>query len=329
MAFNFNDELSKNKILLAPMAGVSNPSYIEIVRDMCVSLFWTELISAEAIVRKNKKTFDMLDGIDKLGVKIGVQLFGSSPSVLAEAARIIVSLYDVSFIDINMGCPVPKVAIKNNAGSALLRDVDKIGKIVSSVCSSVNVPVSVKIRSGWDASSINAEVVAKVCEENGASCIAIHARTRSQGYSGKADWDIIKKVKDAVKLPVIGNGDVKSFVDAKRMLDETGCDAVMIGRASLGNPWIFKESLAFVNGDNFFVKPSFSDVIDMIKKHYFLLEKHMGKKRAVLEIRTHSLWYIKGFPNCKEFKSMITSANSRDEFFRILDLMVEKNMGND
>lgn len=325
MAFDFREEFKKNKVLLAPMAGVSNPSYFEIVKDMGVSLFWTELISAEAIVRNNKKTFDMLDGIDKLGVKVGVQLFGSSPDVIARAASIIVSLYDVSFIDINMGCPVPKVAIKNNAGSALLRDVDKIGKIVSSVCSAVSVPVSVKIRSGWDFSSINASVVAKVCEENGASCIAIHARTRSQGYSGNADWSIIKEVKDSVKIPVIGNGDVKSANDAKRMLDETGCDAVMIGRAALGNPWIFKESMSLINDGVFLPRPNFMDVVDMIKRHYTFLDKFMGEKRALLEIRTHALWYIKGFSGCKEFKKCITSLNSREEFFDILDLMCEKN----
>lgn len=326
MAFDFREELKKNKVLLAPMAGVSNPAYIEIVRDMGVSLFWTELISAEAIVRNNKKTFDMLDGIDKLGVKVGVQIFGSSPDVMAKAASIIVSSYDVSFIDINMGCPVPKVAIKNNAGSALLRDVDKVGKIVSSVCKAVSVPVSVKIRSGWDFSSINAPLVAKVCEENGASCIAIHARTRSQGYGGSADWNIIKEVKDSVKIPVIGNGDIKSFSDAKRMLDETGCDAVMIGRASLGNPWIFRESLFFINNNSFLPRPGFREIVDMIKKHYFLLEENMGEKRALLEIRTHALWYIKGFPNCKGFKGMITSANTKDEFFDILNLMYEENL---
>ena len=308
-----------NIIGLAPMAGVSNPAYIKIVENMGCGFAVTELISADAIVRGNKKTFEMLRGIDDVSIPVGVQLFGSNAEVMAEAAKKVVDLYKVPFIDINMGCPVPKVAIKNSAGSALLKDLDKVREIVSVVVSSVSVPVTVKIRSGWDSEHINAVSVAKVCEKAGASAIAVHGRTRAQGYSGCANWNIIKDVKDNVGIPVIGNGDVKTVFDAKRMFDETGCDAIMIGRATLGNPWIFKECFEYFNYGNVLETPSFDDRIDMIKKHYFLLKKYCSEKKALLEIRLHALWYIKGIPGVKEFKNRITVCDSEECFLRLLE----------
>ena len=222
-----------------------------------------------------------------------------------------------------MGCPVPKIALKSQAGSALLKSPDKIKEIVSSVVSAVSIPVTVKIRSGWDNDSINAVLVAKKCEEAGASAIAIHGRTRSQGYSGNADWNIIKEVKEAVNIPVIGNGDVKTIYDAKKMLDETGCDGVMIGRATLGNPWFIRECVSYLEDGVVLDKPSFVDKINMIKRHYELLKKYNNEKVALLEIRMHALWYIKGIPGAKEYKSKITSCNSEGEFFKILDEMLK------
>lgn len=313
----------KSNVILAPMAGISNPAYFKICEEMGVGCVITELISSEAIVRENKKTFDMLNGISDLHIPVGVQIFGSNPNVMGKAAKRIVHEFNVSFIDINMGCPVPKVAVKNGAGSALLKDVNKIFDIVKAVVNSIDCPVTVKIRSGWDNNSINAIDVAKVCEKAGASAIAVHARTRSQGYSGNANWSIIKQVKNAVSIPVIGNGDVKSPVDAKRMIDETGCDAVMIGRAAHGNPWLIKECVTYLDNGVFVDKPSYGDRINMIKKHYILLKKYSNEKHALLEIRNHALCYIKGIPGLKQYKNSITNCKCESEFFSILDSMLD------
>ena len=239
----------KNRVVLAPMAGISNPSYMKICEEMGVGYAVTELISSEAIIRDNKKTFDMLKGIENINIPVAIQIFGSNPETMAKAAKIITDLYKNVIIDINMGCPVPKVAIRSEAGSSLLKNPDKIKRIVEAVVNAVNVPVTVKIRSGWDEKSINAVEVAKIIEKAGASAIAVHARTRSQGYSGKANWDIIKQVKESVNIPVIGNGDITSPWLAKDMIEKTGCDAVMIGRALLGNPWLIRDTVMYLDKD--------------------------------------------------------------------------------
>lgn len=255
----------KNQVGLAPMAGISNPAFMRIVSELGCGFAVTELISSEAIVRGNKKTFEMLNGIDSLSFPVGIQLFGGDPSVMARAAKIVTDLYKNVFIDINMGCPVPKVAVRAQAGSYLLKNPDLVYSIVSSVVNAVDVPVTVKIRSGWDSNSINAVEIAKTIEKAGASAICVHPRTRSQGYSGKADWSVIKAVKDSVLIPVIGNGDIKTYLDAKRMLDETLCDAVMIGRGVLGNPWLIENSVNYLEGRDI-VLVSDIDKIDMEKK---------------------------------------------------------------
>ena len=327
--FKIGNSFVKNKVFLAPMAGISNPAYFTICEEFGLPLAITELISSEAIVRNNKKTFDMLNGIEKLSIPFGIQIFGSDSKVMGKAASVLEKRYNPDFIDINMGCPVPKV-IKSGAGSALLLDIDKVFSIVSSVVNSVSVPVTVKIRTGWDSSKINAKEVAIMCEKAGASAIAVHARTRSQGYSGFADWSVIKEVKESVSIPVIGNGDIKNCYDAERMISETGCDAVMIGRAALGNPWIIKECNNYLNKGNVLNKPTFIDKINMIKKHYKLLKEYNGEKSALLEIRSHALWYLKGIPGIKTYKNLIVCAKTESEFLNVLeDILLTINDKND
>lgn len=309
----------KNRVVLAPMAGISNAAYFKILEEFGVGLVFTELISAEAIVRQNNKTLEMLKGIETVNIPVGVQIFGSNPDTLSKAAKKITDSYKNVFIDINMGCPVPKVAIKSSAGSALLKDVNKIQTTVSSVVKSVNVPVTVKIRSGWDSEHINALEVAKTIEKAGASAITIHPRTRAQGYSGKANWDIIKDVKEAVNIPVIGNGDIKSCYDALDMINKTKCDAVMIGRASLGNPWIFKECIDFIDKKIEPKEITTDEKLNMILKHFNYLLTYKNEHLALLEIRTHAAHYLKGLPNVNNLKQNIFKTTKKQDFIDLIN----------
>lgn len=312
-----------NRIVFAPMAGVSNISYRQIIKEMGAGLIYSEMISTLGIAHKGKKTIDLIN-FEENERPISIQIFGHDTASFIEAAKFIEENYHPDIIDINMGCPVPKVAIKSQAGSALLKDPDKIYEIVKSIADNISTPVTVKIRSGWDEKNINAVSVAKKIEEAGAKAIAIHARTRSQGYSGNADWNIIKKVKETVNIPVIGNGDIKTIDDAKRMLEETKCDAIMIGRATLGNPWFIKECVEYIENGKIINKPTDKEKIEMIKKHYNLLKKYTNEKTALLEIRTHALWYIKGIPNVKETKNKIVSAKTEEELLNIINSIKTK-----
>lgn len=309
----------KNSIILSPMAGVTDPTFMKICEDMGVSYVVSELISAEAIVRNNNKTLDMLKGIDKIHVPVAVQLFGANADVLAEAARIVMREYSPDIIDINMGCPVPKVAIHANAGSALLKNPELVREIVTKVVKAVDVPVTIKIRSGWDKSSINAVAIAKIAEKAGAKAIAIHARSRADGYSGKADWSIIKEVVASVNIPVIGNGDVTSPMDAKRMLDETKCSGVMIGRALLGNPWLIRDCLDYLDKGIINELVSNDEKIDMMEYHLNELVKVKGEKLAILEIRNSFLGYLKGMPLNKEIKNELCKCSTKKEMNNVLE----------
>ena len=314
----------KNQVVMAPMAGISNAAYIKICEEMGTSYSITELISSEAIVRDNKKTFDMLKGYDMINIPVALQLFGSNPKTMAEAAKIIERTHQFEIIDINMGCPVPKVATRANAGSALLKDPNLAYDIVKSVVDAIDIPVTVKIRSGWDSNSINAKEIAKTVQQAGASAITIHGRTRSQGYSGDVDLDIIKQVKAAVNIPVIGNGDIKTIEDAKYMLDYTGCDAIMIGRAILGNPWLIKECVFYLNKENIDLDITPKDKIDMIKKHLKLLLLIKSEKQAILEIRMHIAYYLKGIDGAKELKQKIFKITNYDDLINTLDEFLKR-----
>lgn len=307
----------KNQVVFAPMAGVSNISYRQIIKEMGAGLIYSEMISTMGIVYNGKKTIDLIN-FNENERPISIQIFGSDLKSFVEAAKYIEENFHPDIIDINMGCPVPKVAIKSQAGSALLKDPDKIYEIVKAVVDNTNTPITVKIRSGWDDKHINAVEVAKKIESAGASAIAIHARTRSQGYSGSANWNIIKEVKQSVKIPVIGNGDITSPELAKQMLDETGCDAIMVGRATLGNPWIIKEIVHYLETNELLQKPTNTEKIEMIKTHYNLLKKYSNTTHALLEIRTHALWYLKGIPGTKEIKAKICQAKTEEEFMNII-----------
>lgn len=308
----------KNKVVFAPMAGISNISFRTIIKEMDAGLIYSEMISTMGIKYGSQKTIDLIN-FNETERPISIQIFGNDVDSFVQASKYIEDNYHPDIIDINMGCPVPKIALKSQAGSALLKNPDKIYEIVKAVVENTKTPISVKIRSGWDEKNINAVEVSKKIEQAGASLIAIHARTRKQGYSGKANWDIIKQVKENVKIPVIGNGDIKTIYDAKKMLEETKCDAIMIGRATLGNPWFIKECVEYIENNKIIQPPTNIEKIDMIEHHYDLLKKYTSEKQALLEIRMHALWYIKGLPNIKEYKSKITSCKTEKEFKEILN----------
>ena len=307
----------KNQIVLAPMAGYSNTSFRKIIKEMGAGLIYAEMVSDKALTYHNEKTLQLLK-MSEEERPIVQQIFGSDVETFVASAKIVEEVMKPDIIDINMGCPVPKVALRAQAGSALLKDPDKVYEIVLAVVKAVHVPVTVKIRIGWDEAHKNCVEIAKVCEKAGAQAIAIHARTRSQGYSGKADWSWIKKVKEAVSIPVIGNGDVLSCYDAKRMLLETNCDAVMIGRGVLGNPWLIKECVDYLETGQEPREITNEERILMMKKHFQFLKEDKSVKAALLEIRSNILFYLKGMPNNKEIKRRICEVKTEEDIMKVL-----------
>ncbi len=307
-----------NRIVFAPMAGISNESFRSIIKEMGAGLIYTEMISSMGIIYNSKNTMDLLK-INDRERPISIQIFGNDIDSFVKSAKFVEENFKPDIIDINMGCPVPKVAIKSQAGSGLLKNPKRIYEIVSSIVKTVSIPVTVKIRAGWDDNSINCVEVAKIIEKAGASAIAIHPRTRLQGYSGKSNWSLIKQVKDSVKIPVIGNGDITTIYEAKQMLNETGCDAIMIGRATLGNPWFIKECLEYVENNKIIDKPTYEDRINMLIKHYNLLKSNTNERKAILDIKTPALYYLKYIPKSKELKKELSMCKNEEEFFHCID----------
>lgn len=320
--FKIGNIKMKNEVVLAPMAGVCNSAFRKIIKEMGCGLLYAEMVSDKALVYNNEKTKEMLYMTEEER-PIAQQIFGSDKKSFVEAAKMVIKEMSPDIIDINMGCPVPKVALRAQAGAALLKDPEKVYEIVKSVVEAVDVPVTVKIRSGWDHNSINAVEIAKVCEKAGASAITVHPRTRSQGYQGLADWSIIKKVKESVNIPVIGNGDIVSAKDAKKMIDQTGCDAVMIGRGVLGNPFLIKQVLTYLKTGELIPNQSPKEKIQTCLKHFDYLLQIKPEKIAVLEMRTHGAWYLKGLPNAVAVKKRLYEITTKEEFINTMKEYME------
>lgn len=290
----------KGNLILGPMAGVTDLPFRILCKEQGADLLYTEMISGKGILYKNKKTESLLS-IEKEEKPIAVQIFGSDPYVLSETAKAIEDR-DFDILDINMGCPVPKVA-NNGEGSALMAKPKLIGEIVSMVSKAIKKPVTIKIRKGFEEDNINAVEIAKIAEANGAAAIAVHGRTRQQYYSGKADWDIIKKVKEAVSIPVIGNGDVFSIEDAINISEQTGCDGIMIARGAKGNPWIFSQIKEYFNTEQIPQKPSIEEVIKMILEHASLAMEYKDEYTAMSQMRKHIGWYTSGYHESSKLRS--------------------------
>jgi len=306
----------ENPYILAPMAGVTDLPFRLLCREQGAGLLCMEMVSAKAIQYNNKNTKALLE-IHPEEPPVSLQLFGSDPEVISEIAKQIEEL-PFSILDINMGCPVPKI-VRNGEGSALMKQPKLVHEIVSKTVKAIEKPVTVKIRKGFDDSCINAVEIAKIIEDAGASAVAVHGRTREQYYSGKADWDIIRQVKEAVSIPVIGNGDVVSGASAIAMQKETGCDGVMIGRGAQGNPWIFSELLAYDRTGEMPARPTMEEIKQMIYRHARLQVKYKGEYLGIREMRKHVSWYTSGLPNSAKLRGEINAVESLEELEKLLE----------
>ncbi|MBR2489178.1 MAG: tRNA dihydrouridine synthase DusB [Clostridia bacterium] len=305
----------KGKVFAAPMAGVSDLPYRKILKSFGAALLFTEMVSAKALCYKDKKTY-RLTNIEDIEGPVGVQIFGSEPEIMAEGARIVQAQTKARFIDINMGCPVPKI-VGNGEGSALLKNPALIAEIVTAVKKAVSIPVTVKIRAGFSPDTINAVEVAKILEASGCDMVSVHGRTREQYYSGKADWNIIREVKNSVKIPVCGNGDIFSGKDAVDMLESTGCDYVMPARGLMGNPWLIKECNCAIDG-TVYTPPSVEERLDMALYHAAKLAEYAGERNGIRQARAHLSWYVKGLRGASRLKNALTAACTVAEVESIL-----------
>lgn len=305
-----------NRLLLAPMAGVTDLPYRLLCKEQGCALVYTEMVSAKAILYRNKNTKSLLEVAEGEG-PVAVQLFGSDPKIMSDiAAQIQEGPYDI--IDVNMGCPVPKI-VNNGEGSALMKTPDLAYEILSAMVKAVKKPVTVKFRKGFDDSHINAVEFARAAEAAGVSAVAVHGRTREQYYSGNADWDIIRRVKEAVSIPVIGNGDIFTPQDAKRMLEETGCDFLMLARGVRGNPWLFQRTLCYLETGELLPPPGRAEVKEMILKHAQLQMQYKGEYVGVRELRKHVAWYTTGLAHSAALRQEINQAETMEDLKKLIE----------
>ena len=304
----------KNPVFLAPMAGVTDWAYRTVCAELGAAVTVTEMVSSRALVYKDQKSAKLLRKNE--GSLCGAQIFGNSPEVMAEGARLALEISGCDFIDINMGCPMPKIA-NSGDGSGLMRTPELAGEIVKAVVKAVEVPVTVKCRLGWDKGSINVLDFTRRMEDNGAALVAVHGRTRSQLYSGVADWDMITKVKKQLSIPVIANGDITGGEAAVKCLKRTGADGIMIGRSVFGDPWIFEEINAALEGKEYDGRPQLRDRIRVAVRQFELSEQDHGEKIACLEARKHFAWYLKGVRNASFYKREISSLTTMADIYRV------------
>lgn len=317
MKLQIGDVILKNNVILAPMAGVTDLPFRLLCKEQGAGLLCMEMVSAKAIYYNNKNTETLMQ-IEPEERPVSLQLFGSDPVIMSEMAKRIEDRpFDI--LDINMGCPVPKV-VNNGEGSALMKNPELVREIVTSVSKAIKKPLTVKIRKGFDEDNINAVEIAKIIEDSGAAAVAVHGRTRQQYYSGKADWDIIRQVKEAVSIPVIGNGDVDSPQKAKQLLEETGCDGIMVGRAAEGNPWIFREISHYLDTGELLPRPVLEEVKEMILRHARLQLEYKGEYTGMREMRKHVAWYTAGFPHSARLRGAVNEIESMEQLMGLLDV---------
>ena len=309
----------EHPLALAPMAGVTDLPYRLLCKEQGAGMMCTEMVSAKGLYYGNRKS-EPLMATDPKEIPVAIQIFGSDPEIMGQMAA---KVNDGRFqmIDINMGCPVPKI-VNNGDGSALMKNPELAGKVIKAVVDAVDIPVTVKIRKGFNDELINAPEMAQVAQENGAAAIAVHGRTREQYYSGEADWEIIRQVKEAVKIPVIGNGDVSSPVKARELTEQTGCDGIMIGRAVQGNPWIFSQTLSYLETGIIPAKPDIVEVLTMIRRHAKLQQQYKGEYIGIREMRKHLTWYLTGFPNSAKMRGHVNELTSFLQLEELLDTLI-------
>jgi len=313
----------KGIVFSAPLAGVSNRPFRVLAVETGAAITYTEMVSSEGIIRRQKKTLEMMK-FKPDEQPLGIQLFGASPEVMGQAAAIVRQEFKPDLIDLNFGCPVKKV-VRKNGGAAILKDLALTDEIIrATVENAGDIPVTIKIRSGWDEINPVYIQIGKIAQKAGAEAVTLHARSRSRGFSGEANWSAIKDLKEAVEIPVIGNGDIRTAQDARRMLDETGCDAVMIGRITMGNPFIFKQIHHYLSTGEQLPEPSLEERIEMARRHCRLMVDEYGELRGVKMMRRYLGWYIRGFPKASELRPLMFQVKTPNDIDNIFNLYLQK-----